>query len=121
MEWGVEAATRAVRPADLPHNDQGGVEYNLVCAVCAPMTRLRGDSRATGLLRGGEVMEADKKLFRVTDNALVVYRGSRIVGVKHSELGPWLVWDLEHVRWTKALPEDARAFEDLPLGGSVEN
>ncbi len=66
-------------------------------------------------------MEADKKLFRVTDNALVVYRGSQIVGVKHSELGPWLVWDLEHVRWTKALPEDARAFEDLPLGGSVEN
>ncbi len=68
-----------------------------------------------------EVMEAIKKLFRVTDLALVVYRGSQIIGVKHSGLSPWLVWDQEHVRWDKALPKDARAFELLPLAGHVEN
>ena len=68
-----------------------------------------------------EVMEAITKLFRVTDLALVVYRGSQIIGVKHSEVGPWLVWDLGHVRWNKALPKDARAFERLPLAGYVEN
>ncbi len=68
-----------------------------------------------------EMMEAIKKLFRVTDLALVVYRGSQIIGVKHSGLSPWLVWDQESVRWDKALPKDARAFELLPLAGHVEN
>ena len=62
-----------------------------------------------------------KKLFRVCDRALVVYRGLRIVGVKHHEVSPWLVWDIEHVRWGKALRSDAKDFEQLPLAGHIDN
>ncbi len=68
-----------------------------------------------------DAMKPDRKLFRVADLALVVYRGRKIIAVKHSEVGPWLAWDLEQVRWNKAIPEDAKAFELLPLAGSVEN
>ncbi len=63
----------------------------------------------------------NKKLFRVSDHALVVYRGRRIIGVKHDEVSPWMVWDLEHVRWDKALPDEAKDFEQLPLAGHVDN
>lgn len=66
-------------------------------------------------------MQGDRKLFRVSDLALVVYRGSQLIAVKHTELGPWLVWDLEHVCWGKAVPADARAFDLLPLAGSVDD
>jgi hypothetical protein len=62
--------------------------------------------------------QAMKKLYRVADNALVVYHGKRIVGVKHRDVGPWLVWnDLRH-RWDKAVPDRNKEFEKLPLVGS---
>ncbi len=64
---------------------------------------------------------ANKKLFRVGDHALVVYRGRCIIGVKHHEVSPWLAWNIEHVRWDKALPVEAKDFEQLPLTGHVDN
>ena len=63
----------------------------------------------------------NKKLFRVSDHALVVYQGRSIVGVKHHEVSPWLVWNVEHVCWDKALRDEAKDFEQLPLAGHVDN
>jgi hypothetical protein len=57
----------------------------------------------------------------VSDNALVVYQGACIIGVKHREISPWLVWDGEELRWHKALPRQAVDFDRLPLVGSVQN
>ena len=64
---------------------------------------------------------ANKKLFRVSDHALVVYQGRCIIGVKHHEGSPWLIWNFEHVRWDKALPDQAKEFKQLPLVGHVDN
>ena len=63
----------------------------------------------------------NRKLFRVSDRALVVYRAGCIIGVKHREVSPWLVWNVEHLRWDKAVPSEARDFEQLPLAGHVDD
>jgi hypothetical protein len=64
---------------------------------------------------------ANRKLFRVSDHALVVYQGRSIVGVKHREVSPWLIWNTEHLRWDKAVPSEARDFEQLPLVGHLDD
>jgi len=71
--------------------------------------------------RGERLLDKLKKLFRVTDNALVVYEGLAIIAVKHADGSPWLIWNTEHQRWDKALPERAKGFQHLPLAGHVEN
>lgn len=57
----------------------------------------------------------------MSDKALVVYRGIRLIGVKHHEVSPWLLWDSEHICWEKAPSSDAKDFEHLPLAGHVDN
>jgi hypothetical protein len=62
-----------------------------------------------------------KKLFRVADHALVVYSGTKIIGVKHREVSAWLVWDRERLDWLKAPRDEAAEFERLPLTGHLNN
>ena len=64
---------------------------------------------------------ANRKLFRVSDRALVVYQGKSIVAVKHHAVTPWLIWNSEHLRWDKAVRSDARDFEQLPLVGHLDD
>jgi len=63
----------------------------------------------------------NRKLFRVSDRALVVYQGRSIIGVKHDAVTPWLIWNSEHLRWDKAVRSKARDFEGLPLVGHVND
>jgi hypothetical protein len=64
---------------------------------------------------------AIKKLFRLADQALVVYRGTLLIGVKHLAVSPWQVWNKNLLCWDKAPPDAARDFEHLPLAGSVKD
>ena len=82
---------------------------------------LQGQTRGSDAAGRTQHQHANEKLFRVSDHALVVYRGRRIIGVKHHEVSPWLVWDFEHLRWDKAPPDEAKDFEQLPLAGHIDN